>query len=168
VGFRVIEDISMTARVHSAHRTGVLALVLDALALSRYDSISPSMLYGACIATPSMHDDGCYTQNLKYVAYLFSPRQHARCIARTRPHTHVCFERVTTHVEISFTPPIGGGDQCGGGPMRNGEIRRSRADPPSVLAPDVPPWVFCVHKKGALSLLVKVTMVDRGAHYGRR
>jgi hypothetical protein len=66
-GFRVREDISMTARARSAQRTGVLALVLDALALSLYDSISPSMLYGACISTPSMHDDGCYTQTLKSV-----------------------------------------------------------------------------------------------------
>jgi hypothetical protein len=29
------------------------------------------MLYGACISTPSMHDDGCYTQTLKSVNQAF-------------------------------------------------------------------------------------------------
>ena len=64
---RVREHISVTARARSAQRTGVFALVLDALARSRYDSMSPSMSFGACVSTASMPDYGCYTQKLKSV-----------------------------------------------------------------------------------------------------
>jgi len=99
------EDISVTARARFAQRTGFYARSLDALALSVDDSISSSIVYGTCISMPSMLDDGCYTQNLKSVAYLFSPHQHARCIPRTRPHTHVCFERATTEVENTHWTP---------------------------------------------------------------
>ena len=54
-----------------------------------------------CAPTASVR----YTQNLNPVSNSFSPRPHARCIARTRPHTHVCFERATTEVVFVHSTP---------------------------------------------------------------
>ena len=90
----------------SAQCTGFYAWILDALSRARALTISRacSTVAGAHAHLGPAHVS--YTQKLESEAYLFSPRQHTRCIVRTRPHTHVCFERLTTEVENTTAPPI--------------------------------------------------------------
>ena len=91
--------ISLTALACSAQWTGVYACGLDALARNGTLTILTGMLAGR-------HDLACfqkvcvsYTQISKRDPYLFSPPLPDHRIARTRPHTHVCFERITTEIE---------------------------------------------------------------------
>jgi hypothetical protein len=102
---RELAHISLTALARSAQCTGFYAWILDALSRARALTISRacSTVAGAHAHLGPAHVS--YTQNLKSVAYLFSPRQHARCIARTRPHTLVCFGPVTTEVENRLSTP---------------------------------------------------------------
>jgi hypothetical protein len=102
---RELANTFLTALARSAQCTGFYAWILDALSRARALTISR-----ACCTVAGAHAHlgpahFSYTQNLKSVAYLFSPRQHARCIARTRPRTLVCFERATTEVENTTAPP---------------------------------------------------------------
>ena len=113
---RVRAHTLLTALARSAQCTGFYAWILDALSRARALTISKSMLHvvaGAHAHLGPAHFS--YTQNLKSVAYLFSPRQHARCIARTRAHTLVCFGPVTTEVENRLSTPYWG--PLGWGPL---------------------------------------------------
>jgi hypothetical protein len=97
--------IYLTALARFAQWAGYYACTLVALLRGGALTILTGMLTGR-------HDLACfhevcvsYTQFSKPEPCLFSPPLPAHRIARTRPHTLVCFERITTEVENLFWIP---------------------------------------------------------------